>query len=81
MPGGHNRVGQVIWRSLGRHVEAEHNLEVRRLPEGSDLEIHCCWCGNTVLVGSKNFVQEIVKALEESGAKIANVSRSVVEAF
>lgn len=80
MSGKKDRVARVIWRSVGRHVEADHKLEVRRLPDSSDLEIHCCWCGNTVLVGSHHLVLYIVEALKESGAKITNVARSVIEA-
>lgn len=72
-----DRVERVIWRSLGRHVEAGHKLEVRRMPEGGDLEIHCCWCGNTVLAGSQNLVLYIVEALKESGAKITSVAQPV----
>ena len=80
MSGKKDRVARVIWRSLGRHVEADHKLEVRRLPDGSDLEIHCCWCGNTVLAGSHQLVLHIVEALKKCGAKITNVARSVIEA-
>jgi hypothetical protein len=80
MSGKKDRVAKVIWRSLSRHVEADHTLEVRRLPDGSDLEIHCCWCGNTVLAGSQNLVLLIVEGLKQSGAKITNVARRMVEA-
>jgi hypothetical protein len=75
-----NRVAKVIWRALSRHVEADHKLEVRRLPDGGDLEIHCCWCGNTVMAGSPQFVGHIVNELKGAGANIINAARSVVEA-
>ena len=80
MSGKKDRVEKVIWRSLGRHIEADHKLEVRRLPESSDLEIHCCWCGNTVLAGSQQLVLYIVEAVKKSGAKITSVARTAVEA-
>lgn len=80
MSGKKDRVARVIWRSLERHIQAGHALEVRRLPDGSDLEIHCSWCGNTVLVGTQRLVLYIVEALKQSGAKITNVARSMVEA-
>jgi hypothetical protein len=55
-----DRVAKVIWRALHRHVHDDHKLEVRRLPESANLEIYCCWCGNTVMAGSRQFVQYIV---------------------
>ena len=70
-----DRVTKVIWRSLRGHVEAGHKLEVRRT--GVDQEIHCCWCGNTVLGGSPRFVQLIVKELKKSGAKITDIRRLI----
>jgi hypothetical protein len=76
MRGSDNRVEKVIWRALGRHVAADHKLEVRRLPDGEDLEIHCCWCGGTVLAGSPGVVREIVLGLSDSGAKILDVAPS-----
>ncbi len=75
-----DRVSKVIWRALKRHVEADHGLEVRRLPANTDFEIHCCWCGNTVLAGSQRLVLYIVEVLKGSGAKITSVARAVVEA-
>ena len=75
-----NRVARVVWRALGRHIQADHKLEVRRLPEGEDLEISCCWCGGTVLAGSPGLVRQVVAKLKESGAKLVDVARSVGEA-
>jgi len=74
------RVEKVIWRALDRHVNAGHKLEVRRLPDGEDLEIHCCWCGGTVIAGSSGFVRQVVAKLKESGAKVVDVARSINEA-
>ena len=75
-----NRVSKVIWRALSRHVEVDHKLEVRRIIDGSDLEIYCCWCGNTVMAGSPQFVRHVSNELKGSGANIINVAPSVVEA-
>ena len=71
-----NRTERVIWRALSRHVKADHRLEVRRLPDGVDLEIYCCWCGGTVLAGSPGVVREMVVGLNDSGAKILDVAPS-----
>lgn len=54
----------MIWRALDRHVNAGHKLEVRRLPDGEDLEIHCCWCGGTVMAGSLGFMRQVVELTE-----------------
>jgi len=75
-----DRVARVVWRALGRHVETNHNFEVRRMPDGDDLEIHCCWCGGTVLAGSPGLVRQIVAKLKDSGAKVVDVARSNNEA-
>jgi hypothetical protein len=80
MGGYENRVAKVIWRALSRHVEADHKLEVRRIVDGGDLEIYCCWCGNTVMAGSPQFVRHVANELKESGANIINAAPSVVEA-
>jgi hypothetical protein len=75
-----NRVTRVVWRAFGRHIEANHKLEVRRMPGGDDLEIYCCWCGGTVLAGSLGLVRQIVAKLRESGARVTDVARSISEA-
>jgi hypothetical protein len=75
-----DRVVKVIWRALNRHVKADHKLEVRRIIDGGDLEIYCCWCGNTVIAGSPQFVRFIANEVKESGANIINAASSLVEA-
>jgi hypothetical protein len=80
MVGAADRIEKIIWRALGRHVEAEHKLEVRRMPDSDDLEIYCCWCGGTVLAGSRGLVREVVAKLKQSGAKLIDVARSISEA-
>lgn len=72
-----DRAEKVVWRALSRHIKAGHNFEVRRLPDGEDLEIHCCWCGNTVMVGSPRFMRQVVAKLKDSRAKVVDVARSV----
>ena len=72
-----NRVAKVIWRALSRHVKANHQLQVRRMPESEDLEIHCCWCGNTVMAGSPQVVQRILDDLKDAGARVVGLGRSV----
>jgi len=75
-----DRLEKVIWRALSRHVQADHKLEVRRMPDSEELEIHCCWCGGTVLAGSPGFMRQVVAKLKESGAKVVDVARSISEA-
>ena len=80
MSDSEDRIEKVIWRALSRHVKADHKFEVRRLPDGEDLEVHCCWCGNTVVAGSAGFMRKVISKLKESGAKVLDVARSISEA-
>ena len=75
-----SRVAKVIWRALGRHIEADHKLEVRRIDESEDLEIHCSWCGVPVMAGSPQIVRYIEVALKESGFQIVYMAWPVIEA-
>ena len=80
MGSSENPVTRIVWRALGRHVKAGHKLEVRRFPEGNDLEIHCCWCGGTVIAGSAGLMRQVVAKLKESGAKVVDIARRVSDA-
>jgi len=75
------RVAKVIWRALERHIKAGHVLEVRRMPEDDELEINCCWCDSPVMAGSPVIVGDVVASLKESGVKINDLSRPVIDAF
>jgi hypothetical protein len=43
-----NRGAKVIWRALRGHVEADHKLEVRGMPDSEDLE---CFRGRALTFG------------------------------
>ena len=68
---------KAVWRVLKCHVKGGHRLEVRRLPESDDLEIHCLWCGRPVMLGSLEVVGLVARNLQVRGAKITGVPRLV----
>jgi hypothetical protein len=76
-----NRVPKVIWRALGRHVKAGHQLEVKQMPDDQGMEISCSWCGGTVLAGSPGLIREIIKTLNDSGVPIVNLEAPMIESM
>jgi hypothetical protein len=76
-----DRFVKILWRALDRHIKAGHKLEVRRMSADQDLEITCCWCGNTVLAGSPIMIRGLVKRLKETGVPIADRAAPVLESL
>jgi hypothetical protein len=81
MASSEDRFGKILWRALDRHIKAGHELEVRRMSADQNLEITCCWCGNTVLAGSPRMIRDLVKRLKDSGVPISDLAAPVLESL